>query len=101
MSGIALRRGDVSSAAVAAAQAGDERAFEIIVAHYRQSVFGVAYGMTRDAARAEDLVQEVFLRLWRSLHTFTTSRPLRPWLMRLGSRRFRRSRLRPRPVVSD
>lgn len=79
-----LGRPDVSPETVAAAQAGDERAFEMIVAHYQRSVFGLAYRLSGDATQAEDLAQEVFLRLWRKLGQFRTSEPLRPWLMRLA-----------------
>lgn len=80
-----MERVDVSPDVVAAAQAGDERAFEAIVAHYQQAVFALAYRMTYDAARAEDMAQEVFLRLWRKFASFHTGRPLRPWLMRLAT----------------
>ena len=80
-----MRRPDVPPGVVAVAQAGDERAFEAIVQHYQQAVFALAYRMTYDVGRAEDMAQEVFLRLWRKLGSFDTSRPLRPWLMRLAT----------------
>jgi RNA polymerase sigma-70 factor (ECF subfamily) len=80
-----LRRPDVAPEVVAAAQAGDERAFEAIVEHYQRAVFALAYRMTYDATQAEDMVQEVFLRLWRKFASFDTARPLRPWLMRLAT----------------
>jgi RNA polymerase sigma-70 factor (ECF subfamily) len=79
-----LRYADVSPEVVAAAQAGDERAFAAIVEHYQRPVFAVAWRMTFDAALAEDFAQEVFLRLWRKLHKFKLGNPLRPWLMRLA-----------------
>lgn len=80
-----MENSDVPADVVAAAQAGDERAFETIVTRYERSVFGLAYRMAGNAARAEDLAQEVFLRLWRKLGKFDTSQPLRPWLMRLAT----------------
>jgi RNA polymerase sigma-70 factor (ECF subfamily) len=80
-----LRQPDVAPEVVAAAQAGDERAFARIVEHYQRSVFGLAYRMTQDAARAEDLAQEVFLRVWRKLDLFRLEEPLRPWLLRLAT----------------
>ena len=76
---------DVAPEVVAAAQAGDERAFARIVEHYQRPVFGLAYRMTQDAARAEDLAQEVFLRVWRKLDSFRLGEPLRPWLLRLAT----------------
>ncbi len=80
-----LGRPDVPPEAVAAAQAGDERAFALIVEHYERAVFGIAWRMTHDAAAAEDMAQEVFLRAWRKLGTFRLGQPLRPWLLRLAS----------------
>ena len=82
--GTDLDRPDVSPEVVAAAQAGDDRAFAAIVTHYERSVFALAYRMTRDAARAEELAQDVFLRVWQKLGSFDTTRPLRPWLFRLA-----------------
>ena len=80
-----MRHPEIAPEAVVAAQEGDEQAFAAIVEHYRQAVFALAWRMTHDATRAEDLAQEVFLRLWRKLDQFDPSRPLRPWLMRLAT----------------
>lgn len=80
-----MRHPEIASEVVAAAQAGDDRAFAAVVEHYRKAVFAIAWRMTYDAARAEDLAQEVFLRLWRKFDSFDPSRPLRPWLMRLAT----------------
>ena len=79
-----MRYPDVSPEVVAAAQQGDDAAFARIVEHYQRAVFALAWRMTHDAAAAEDFAQEVFLRLWRKLHKFDLSKPLRPWLMRLA-----------------
>lgn len=76
---------DVSPDVVAAAQAGEERAFARIVEHYERTIFGLAYRMTHDATQAEDLAQEVFLRVWRKLGTFRLAEPFRPWLLRLAT----------------
>jgi len=80
-----VRRPDVPREVVAAAQAGDDGAFGKIVEHYQRRVFAVAYRMTCNAAQAEELAQEVFLRVWRKLGTFRPSAPLGPWLLRLAS----------------
>jgi len=80
-----VRRPDVPHEVVLAARQGDERAFERIVELHQKSVFGIAWRMTHDVGRAEDLTQETFLRAWRKLHTFDVSKPLRPWLLRLAT----------------
>lgn len=51
-------------------QAGDETAFEGLVQKYQRTVINLVYRFTGDAQRAEDLAQEVFLRLYRALPTF-------------------------------
>jgi len=76
---------DLPAGVVAAAQGGDEAAFRQIVERFQGAVFAIAWRMTHDAAQAEDLCQEVFLRLWRKFHTFDPGRPLRPWLLRLAT----------------
>lgn len=76
---------DVAPEVVAAAQAGDERAFAQIVHHYQRAVFTIAWRMAGEASTAEDLAQEVFLRAWRKLGTFRLGAPLKPWLLRLAS----------------
>ena len=44
-----------------------QEAFERLVPAYRRRVFGLAYGILRDRAAAEDLAQEVFVKLWQAL----------------------------------
>ncbi len=78
-------RGEAAAADVAAALRGDEGAFARIVGAYERAVFAIAYRMTYDAAAAEDLTQEVFLRAWRKLDTFRPGEPLKPWLLRLAA----------------
>jgi len=95
--GVALRP-DVEPGVVAAAQGGDERAFGQIVRQYQRAVFAIAYRMTCDAAAAEDMAQEVFLRVWRKLDTFRTAEPLRPWLLRLATNTCINALKKRRPV---
>ncbi|HPD17036.1 MAG TPA: sigma-70 family RNA polymerase sigma factor [Planctomycetota bacterium] len=84
--GDAVGCSDPSTDLVRAARAGDEGAFARIVGKYERAVFAVAYRMTYDAAAAEDLTQEVFLRVWRKLDTFRLGEPLKPWLLRIATR---------------
>lgn len=49
---------------------GDASAFEEIVIKYQRSVLNLVYRFTGDASRAEDLAQEVFVRLYRALGGF-------------------------------
>ena len=68
---------------VRAARAGDLDAFGGIVERYQAVAFRAAYLVTRDAAAAEDVCQEGFLRAHRALHRLRAGEPLRPWLLRI------------------
>src|SRR2546426_12816249 len=70
-------------AVVLAAQAGEEAAFAEIVRRYQRAVYRVAYGMTRNAADADDLAQEAFVRAYRAIGRFRVGEPLFPWLSRI------------------
>ena len=62
---------------------GDESAFTEIVERYRDLVYGLAYKMTRAGEEAEDLAQEVFLRLHRGLPYFRGDAKLSTWIFRI------------------
>jgi RNA polymerase sigma-70 factor (ECF subfamily) len=62
-------------------QAGRGReAFERLVPAYRRRVFGLAYGILRDRAAAEDLAQEVFVKLWQALPRYDGRAQLSTWI---------------------
>lgn len=63
---------------------GQDGAWEAIVRTHGQAVFRLAFLLLSDAAEAEDVAQDVFVRAFRSLDRFDRSRPLRPWLMRIA-----------------
>jgi RNA polymerase sigma-70 factor (ECF subfamily) len=56
---------------------------EAFTFHHR-AVYGAAYGLLRDAGLAEDVTQEVFLRLYHNLETVPQGELLRPWLLRVA-----------------
>lgn len=65
---------------------GDEGAFGHLVARYLQSVYHIALRYTRNAARAEDVVQETFIKAWRNLRKFDETRNFRAWLFTIAAR---------------
>ena len=65
------------------AQKGDERAFSLIVRAYETPVFNYVLRLVGDRSLAEDLTQEVFLRLYYSLDQLRTAEVFEPWLYRL------------------
>jgi len=65
------------------AQRGDPRAYEELVAPHQEIAFRVAYVITRNAADAEDAVQDALVKAWRALGRFRVGEPLRPWLLQI------------------
>ena len=59
---------------------GDESAFNEIVARYRQKLFGVAHGLLRNHADAEEVAQDALIRAHRSLARFRGDSSLSVWL---------------------
>lgn len=64
---------------------GDDAAYEILVRQHQQAVFRLAYLFTGDADEAEDVAQETFIAALKALPRFDTTRPLRPWLLRIAT----------------
>ena len=64
----------------------DEQAFEILFDRYERPISAVVNRIVRDSASAEDLVQEVFLRLWNRADQWECRGTLQGWLLRIGTR---------------
>jgi len=62
---------------------GDSRSFGWVVEHHTDMVYSVAYGILGDAQDAEDVCQEVFLRLFRAAPTLPAQTQLRSYLYRV------------------
>lgn len=65
------------------AAAGDMEAFEKIYRRYHHPVYCHCLGMLRNVSEAEDLAQEVFIQLFRKIHTFRGDSAFSTWLHRL------------------
>lgn len=70
--------------AIAAAQAGDARAFETLYALHKRRVYSLCLRMLSNVAEAEDLTQEAFLQLYRKISTFRGDSAFSTWLHRLA-----------------
>ena len=87
---------------LAAAQAGDERAFRELVGPYRHALEVHCYRMLGSAHDAEDVVQETLLRAWRALERFEPRAQLQTWLYRIATNacldELERRPRRPEPI---
>lgn len=86
------------SAASNPTREGDLR-FEAEALPYIDDVYRFALSLTRDAADADDVVQETFLRAYRSWHTFQPGSDARRWLFTITRNVFLRTRERERKHV--
>jgi RNA polymerase sigma-70 factor (ECF subfamily) len=86
------------------AQRGDERAFSIIVRTYETPVFNYVLRLVHDRSLAEDLTQEVFLRVFQGLPKFSLRCKFTTWLFQVTKNRvldeLRANERRPRSLVT-
>ena len=82
---------------------GDESAMDQFVARFERLIYRVCLGMLGRREDAEDVVQDVFVRTFRSLHQWDPERPLIPWLVTIASNRCRTALARRsrHPIVLD
>lgn len=82
---------------------GEEKAYRELIAIYQRPVFSLAMRMLRGAEDAEDVTQETFVRVFRSLDRYDSSRPFAAWIFTIAARlsidHLRRRRLRPVPLT--
>jgi RNA polymerase sigma-70 factor (ECF subfamily) len=64
---------------------GDARAFTELVTRYQTRLLNFVYRTIGDRERAEDLVQEVFVRVYRHLHRFDQSKKFSTWIYTIAS----------------
>ena len=69
------------------ASAGESAAFAALVRRYQRTVYSIALRMLGDRHRAEDLAQEVFLQLYRSLESIGSDAHLAFWLRKVAVNR--------------
>src|SRR2546422_10949523 len=62
---------------------GDERAFQELVDRFKDLVFGLIARTVQDRSRAEDMAQDVFLRIHRGLPYFRGEARLSTWIYRI------------------
>lgn len=74
---------------VAKCRDGDREAWEMIVRHRHARIYNLAYRFTARADEAEDLTQEVFLKVYRTLHLYRPeSGSLETWVVRVARNHF-------------
>jgi RNA polymerase sigma-70 factor (ECF subfamily) len=67
------------------AQAGDLDAFDSLVRQYQGKLYGYLYRVSRNAADAEEMAQETFVKAWDGLSGFRGAASFRTWLFRIAT----------------
>jgi len=73
---------------IVAAQGGDRQAFAKLIELYYDRLYRWLYHLTRNREKAEDLVQETFLKVLGALGSFRPGSNFRAWLFRIGHNNF-------------
>jgi RNA polymerase sigma-70 factor (ECF subfamily) len=89
------------SSLLALVHTGDEQAMATLFDRYSRLVYSIALRVLRDPSSAEDVLQEVFMQIWRNPDTFTAARgSLGGWLAIVSRNRSIDALRRKRPSVS-
>jgi RNA polymerase sigma-70 factor (ECF subfamily) len=65
-------------------KSGDETAYELLITHFQQPVFGLVQRLIEDPNEASDVTQEVFLKIFRSVGQFRGDSSLKTWIYRIA-----------------
>jgi RNA polymerase sigma-70 factor (ECF subfamily) len=66
-------------------KAGDDESFNLLLRRYRTPLVNFLFRMVRDSATAEDLAQEVFLRVYRARKQYSPSAKFTTWMFRIAT----------------
>ncbi|WP_148716191.1 RNA polymerase sigma factor RpoE [Chitinolyticbacter meiyuanensis] len=75
---------EIDQELVSRAQAGDKRAFELLVAKYQRRIARLLSRLIRDPAEIEDVTQEAFIKAYRALPSFRGESAFYTWLYRIA-----------------
>lgn len=64
--------------------AGNEKALEILIGRYLKPIYGFVYRYAKNGADAEDIAQEVFVKLWRHIKKFDQKKKFKTWLFSIA-----------------
>ncbi len=63
---------------------GEEKALEILIQRYLKQVYGFAYRYAGNSQEAEDITQEVFVKVWRNLKKFDKQKSFKTWIFSIA-----------------
>lgn len=78
-----MKSEDQDKAIIEGVKAGEQSAFKALVEKYKDDAFSLACSIVKDRALAEDVLQEVFLKVFDKIKTFNYQSSLYTWLYRI------------------
>src|SRR3977135_4389844 len=69
---------------IAGLRAGEEAAYETLIERFEHPIFNLVSRLTNDPGDAPDVVQEVFLKVFRNVHSFRGQSSLKTWIYRIA-----------------
>lgn len=69
---------------IVATLAGDDDAFPLLVRRYLKPVYNFSYRLCGSASDAEDIAQEVFVKVWKNLKKYRTGESVRAWIFTIA-----------------
>ena len=63
---------------------GDERALEFLVKKYLKPIYSFVYKNIGDTEAAEDVTQEIFVKVWKNIRKFDLNKDFKPWIFQIA-----------------
>ena len=63
---------------------GDEKSLEFLIEKYLKSIYSFVYKNVGNTAEAEDITQEVFIKVWKNIKKFDQKRSFKPWIFQIA-----------------
>src|SRR5438046_1282645 len=83
-------------------RSGDSSAFKALVERYTKPLYGFSFRMTGRAEESQDIVQEAFVKVWKTLHRYRTEGTFRSWIFTVTRNTvIDHLRKKKMPVISD
>jgi RNA polymerase sigma-70 factor (ECF subfamily) len=63
---------------------GDKKSLEVLIKKYLNPIYGFVYKNVGDKPAAEDITQEVFIKVWKNIKKFDQKREFKPWIFQIA-----------------
>jgi RNA polymerase sigma-70 factor (ECF subfamily) len=69
---------------IASYLSGNEKALEVLIQRYLKQIYGFIYNSVKNTSNADDLTQEVFVKAWKNIKKFKTTKNFKSWLFTIA-----------------